>query len=374
MKKFLLVSALAAMSLSSFAAVDWYCAYHSESYYFDETGAVKGGGLSSGTSKSKLMTAQADGTYKATFDIIWFNNGGVKFLNKDADEIAKVKAEYVADFPTWNPGEWHTQWGASSQGGGLMSTDPDDSPVMLTNFIKENKTFGYAPGEVLLKGGLGVLRNATIVFDPSGAAWVEKCDAPKDEDYLDYGICNAENAWKAPEGKFLFKHEGKGIYTMTYDFGEEEGVKNFKIRPYRPVAVYGFAAEGNTAFGLPVVEETPAEATRAEAEEITEQYLTSYHKDSDNKRDAGNPSMTAKSTTIAHSIKANVTGVYDLYFDSNTGLLRMTKQGSSAVSEIAADENAPVEYFNMQGMKVANPENGIFVRRQGKKVSKVVIK
>lgn len=47
----------------------------------------------------------------------------------------------------------------------------------------------------------------------------------------------------------------------------------------------------------------------------------------------------------------------------------------SAVNEISADDaNAPVEYFNLQGMKVTNPESGIFVRRQGSKTSKVVIK
>jgi hypothetical protein len=37
-------------------------------------------------------------------------------------------------------------------------------------------------------------------------------------------------------------------------------------------------------------------------------------------------------------------------------------------------ENAPVEYFNIQGVRVENPENGLFIRRQGNKVSKVVIR
>lgn len=47
--------------------------------------------------------------------------------------------------------------------------------------------------------------------------------------------------------------------------------------------------------------------------------------------------------------------------------------GTSAISEISADENAPVEYFNLQGIRVANPENGLYIRRQGNKVSKVVL-
>lgn len=47
---------------------------------------------------------------------------------------------------------------------------------------------------------------------------------------------------------------------------------------------------------------------------------------------------------------------------------------TSGVSEAEVDENAPVEYFNLQGVKVANPENGIFIRRQGKEVKKIMVR
>ncbi|MDE6573954.1 MAG: Ig-like domain-containing protein [Muribaculaceae bacterium] len=51
----------------------------------------------------------------------------------------------------------------------------------------------------------------------------------------------------------------------------------------------------------------------------------------------------------------------------------ITGDNSDAVESIVADENAPVEFFNLQGIRVANPENGIFIRRQGNKVSKVIL-
>lgn len=54
------------------------------------------------------------------------------------------------------------------------------------------------------------------------------------------------------------------------------------------------------------------------------------------------------------------------------GLVKFNPTGSSAIEEIAAD-NATVEYFNLQGVKVANPENGIFVKKQGGKATKVVL-
>jgi tetrahydromethanopterin S-methyltransferase subunit A len=38
------------------------------------------------------------------------------------------------------------------------------------------------------------------------------------------------------------------------------------------------------------------------------------------------------------------------------------------------DANAPVEYYNLQGVKVANPSNGVFIKVQGNKSTKVYIK
>ena len=54
--------------------------------------------------------------------------------------------------------------------------------------------------------------------------------------------------------------------------------------------------------------------------------------------------------------------------------VEIEEAASSAIDEIGADENAPVEYFNLQGIRVDNPEAGLYIRRQGSKVSKVVIR
>ena len=51
-------------------------------------------------------------------------------------------------------------------------------------------------------------------------------------------------------------------------------------------------------------------------------------------------------------------------------------QGTSSVDaiEVVEDLNAPVEYYNLQGVKVANPSNGIFIKVQGNKATKEIIK
>ncbi len=41
---------------------------------------------------------------------------------------------------------------------------------------------------------------------------------------------------------------------------------------------------------------------------------------------------------------------------------------------VAGDSNAPVEYYNLQGVRVDNPSSGIYIRRQGSRVEKVYVK
>lgn len=68
-------------------------------------------------------------------------------------------------------------------------------------------------------------------------------------------------------------------------------------------------------------------------------------------------------------------GVYILSFYPKTvmALYLVAEPGFSAgVNDIVADNdvNAPVEYFNLQGVKVSNPENGLYIVRQGNTVTK----
>ena len=46
----------------------------------------------------------------------------------------------------------------------------------------------------------------------------------------------------------------------------------------------------------------------------------------------------------------------------------------SGVADVEADSNAPVEFYNLQGVKVSGEEPGLYIRRQGSKVSKVIVK
>lgn len=46
----------------------------------------------------------------------------------------------------------------------------------------------------------------------------------------------------------------------------------------------------------------------------------------------------------------------------------------SGIDNIAIDDDTPASYYNLQGIKVTNPTNGIFIKVQGKNASKVLLK
>lgn len=65
------------------------------------------------------------------------------------------------------------------------------------------------------------------------------------------------------------------------------------------------------------------------------------------------PNAQVRFSYMTVKFKASITGVEDV---------------------TVADENAPVEYYNLQGIRVSNPEGGIYIRRQGNTATKVLVK
>jgi hypothetical protein len=43
----------------------------------------------------------------------------------------------------------------------------------------------------------------------------------------------------------------------------------------------------------------------------------------------------------------------------------------SGIEDIMVNQNSLTEYYNLQGIKVENPQNGIFIKKQGGKVIRV---
>ncbi len=93
-------------------------------------------------------------------------------------------------------------------------------------------------------------------------------------------------------------------------------------------------------------------------------------------RDDFKPMTLEDMPKVEASLSKAVSGTF--YF-KNSGkqpavFVQLVKGTEGAVNTIVTDENAPVEYFNLQGVKVSEPANGLYIKRQGSKVSKVVVK
>jgi hypothetical protein len=66
-------------------------------------------------------------------------------------------------------------------------------------------------------------------------------------------------------------------------------------------------------------------------------------------------------------------GAVTLKFDCTTGSLYVEKDTSS-VDAIIATENVPAVYYNLQGVRVSNPVNGLYIVVRGDKVAKELVK
>lgn len=329
--------------------------------------------------KGEKMVSNGDGSYSCTVKKVITtptesqkgNSGtGFKIVSDDAAVM-----EAAGKLGVKTPGKWHTQFGADPNGSGVVSLEEDASPIVLTSFVEELSATGHTPGEIQFAGGVGVAENVKFTFWPATKT-LKVTGTPVE--WRDFGITDASSSWGNPVIEKRFTHEGNGIYTLdSYDFGTADGTKTFKIRPVTPATptnakpstkpIYGFAKD-EVAIGL--------EPTAKAVDGVYTRTLSAYHIDSEKRREVGDGSQTPSiDETLCHSAKAGLKGKYAVKFDANTNELTLTsKDQPTAVDEIAVDANAPAEYFNMQGMRVENPENGIFIRRQGNKVSKVVVK
>lgn len=372
MKKNLLLAAAATLALAFTAQAE--VTY--EVIFVGKTSTGASATLNPG--KGEKMTKNADGeSYSCTIQYIQTSptgaNGGTgfKIVSDDADEMAEAKKLGVA-----SPGQWHTQVGADPNGCGVVFLDEDATPTKVTTFVEELAKTGHTPGEIQLGGGVGKAENVTFTYWPA-TKMLKVTGTPTQ--WREFGITDGASNWSSPVAAKRFTHEGNGIYTLaSYDFGTEEGQKTFKIRPVTPTTptgatastkpIYGFTTDG-IAFGSePQTKGEKAVYTRV---------LNAYHVDSEKRREVGDGSKAASvQVNVCHSAKANLTGEYSVRFDANTNELTLTSLNDieSGVAELAAEAEGEVEFFNMQGMRVANPENGIFIRRQGNKVSKVIVK
>lgn len=72
---------------------------------------------------------------------------------------------------------------------------------------------------------------------------------------------------------------------------------------------------------------------------------------------------------------SDIKGILYVYSPGNgLSAYELTDNNDASVTNITIDDNYDEEYYNLQGIKIDNPSKGIFIKKQGDKVTKVILK
>ena len=67
-------------------------------------------------------------------------------------------------------------------------------------------------------------------------------------------------------------------------------------------------------------------------------------------------------------------GQYDVEADVKNLTISITENTGTGIADIASETETQTEWFTLSGVKVAQPANGVFVKRQGRKIVKVLVR
>lgn len=252
------------------------------------------------------------------------NSNGV-LVEKDGKyetEIATLTSGFkIVDIENNN---WDVQFGAPSG---------NDLVVVGQTFTLKAKNGGADPGNLDFANYVTSVNNAKVVFDPVELTLTITGDAVSD---LKLFISGSMVNWAEPgkDGSIAMTEEG-GVYSATVDFnGTAASPAEFKI----------FGAGWSPEFGLA----------------------------SDNEPVMDAENLTKTLARSNKNIKVALTGEYLVSFELAT--LKVTLTSKTGVAGIVADDNVAPVYYNLLGVKVENPSQGIYLVKHGKKVSKEIVK
>lgn len=172
------------------------------------------------------------------------------------------------------------------------------------------------------------------------------------------------------------------VVTMTYEIVlplEGATGDGTETNPYNAAAAINACNAGSAATGVYV------KGIISKIDEINVQYGNATYYISDNGTETNQfnifrgKSFDNANFTSEDALKVGdnvvVKGDLELYNGvtpelKNSQLISLN--GTTGVEGIEIDENAPVEYYNLQGVRVENPANGLYIMRQGDKVVKVI--
>lgn len=239
-------------------------------------------------------------------------------------KIAEIKGDFKVVKYTDEVKNWDIDWGVAAAGD-IVEANKD---VALT----------FKGANANLPAGK-VLKNVTVTIVPGADNALTIKFAPEsieDEQEAWYLVGEAPLEWNFNDNTIMTK-AGDNVYTKTVDAATADK--------------FTFKVDKNGAWSNCYI--LPEDVT---AVELGKEYELVGPVDSQN-----NMHIAADWTNVTVTVTID-----------GEKVKMVCTAGESAIEAIEAD-NTPAIYFNLIGQRVANPENGVFVRVQNGKATKVIL-
>lgn len=206
-----------------------------------------------------------------------------------------------------------------------------DTPIEVnTPYILDGVNGNDEPSNISFAGLIQGVKNAKVCWNPSTCTL--EIIAEESDVIIAYPtlyVTGSYCSWATPGSpESTEMTEANGVYTAEVDLGNSAELVEFKLVGLNWLNQIG---------GGVVVSYQPVQVSKSE-----------------------------------ENLKTYLKGVQTVVFDYNS--MTMFFDEESGVNNIESMNNADVEYYNLQGVKVNNPSNGIFIIKQGNKTSKAVIR
>lgn len=232
---------------------------------------------------------------------------------------------------------WDIQYGSST-------------PIELgKSLVLDGKDGGQDPADMTFADNVLAVNDAVVTWNPTTFTLTITGNAEKQEtDGSVIYLIGSVNGWNINNGDYALKAVEEGVYEGVFNF--EAGTDIF-FRFYTMLGNWG----GDAA--LPSIGPLPNDNTNVEVE-FTDGVFNG----------------TCEPGKGSWKLSTWAGGEITLLVDMNKWTVSF-KEGAAGVESIGMDLNAPVVYYNLQGVKVNNPvKGGVYVVKQGNKTAKVVVR
>ena len=284
--------------------------------------------------------------------------------------------------------------------GDLCSSEKAEVPA---NAVLGNPSTGWSPvngipmektGEGVFEVSIKILAQSWFAFNPvlleteDWETWNAGRYTPAAGGAAEVGanpmaIAGNPDSWNIPAGEYKFTVDtNTGIFTVggaivrkigdVYLRGSMNNWLNDGVD-----AAYKFTKVSETVYTLNVaeigaysVEGEGTEAVELNAFKIANMDWSAKWTTGNNQMELTNPYFFDESTDANMGMKEAVKDV-TITLDLEAETITIAK--SAGISGVEVAEDAPAVYYNLQGVRVANPEKGLFIQVKGGKAAKVVL-